>query len=111
MLTDQLGFFMDPRLSVELANLRLFFILGWVGKGGSSPGGDRRRLHLADLEKSITIQRFGAAKEGAVTEDAPVYPGDIIYVPERFLKRGAGLPASVRHLYGRIHNNIRRDYA
>jgi hypothetical protein len=47
---------------------------------GGAGGGDRRRLHLSDLEKSITIQRIGALKEEPVTEDAPVYhlcPGAI----------------------------------
>jgi hypothetical protein len=88
---------------------------------GGAGGGDRRRLHLSGLEKSITIQRIGALKEEPVTEDAPVYPGDVICVPERFLKQGerlaacrqreADLPAGVRRLYGRVHNKIRRECA
>jgi protein involved in polysaccharide export with SLBB domain len=32
----------------------------------------------------ITIQRVGAPKEEPVGENEPVYPGDIIRVPERY---------------------------
>jgi hypothetical protein len=39
---------------------------------------------IGRLKRSITIQRIGKPKEEPVTEDAPVYPGDVIRVPERF---------------------------
>jgi polysaccharide export outer membrane protein len=88
------GFFRNPRISIELTNLRPFFILGEVEKRGSYPyvngltvaqavaiaGGYTYRASRS----RITIQRSGAAKEESVTEDAPVYPGDIVRVPERF---------------------------
>jgi hypothetical protein len=88
---------------------------------GGAGGGDRRRLHLSGLEKSTTIQRIGTLREEPVTEDAPVYLGDVICVPERFLKQGerlaacrqreADLPAGVRRHCGRVHNKIRRECA
>lgn len=88
------GFFRNPRISIELVNLRPFFILGEVEKRGSYPyingltvaqavavaGGYTYRASRS----RITIQRSGAPKEEPVSEDAPVYPGDIIRVPERF---------------------------
>jgi len=88
------GYFKNPRISIELVNLRPFFILGEVEKRGSYPyingltvaqavavaGGYTYRASRS----RITIQRSGAPKEEPVSEDAPVYPGDIIRVPERF---------------------------
>lgn len=88
------GFFRNPRISIELVNLRPYFILGEVEKRGSYPymngltvaqavavaGGYTYRASRS----RITIQRAGAPKEEPATEDAPVYPGDVIRVPERF---------------------------
>jgi protein involved in polysaccharide export with SLBB domain len=88
------GFFRNPKISIELVNLRPFFILGEVEKRGHYPyingltvaqavaiaGGYTYRASRS----RITIQRVGAAKEEPVSEDAPVYPGDIIRVPERY---------------------------
>jgi polysaccharide export outer membrane protein len=88
------GFFRNPRISIELVNLRPFFILGEVEKRGSYPyvngltvaqavaiaGGYTYRASRS----RITIQRVGSPKEEPVQEDAPVYPGDIVRVPERF---------------------------
>jgi protein involved in polysaccharide export with SLBB domain len=88
------GFFRNPRISIELTNLRPFFILGEVEKRGSYPyingltvaqavaiaGGYTYRASRS----RITIQRVGAAKEVPAGEDAPVFPGDIVRVPERF---------------------------
>ena len=88
------GYFRNPRIAIELINLRPFFILGEVEKRGSYPyingltvaqavavaGGYTYRASRS----RITIQRSGAPKEEPVTEDAPVFPGDIIRVPERF---------------------------
>lgn len=88
------GFFRNPRISIELVNLRPFFILGEVEKRGSYPyvngltvaqavaiaGGYSYRASRG----RITIQRVGAPKEESATEDTLVYPGDIVRVPERF---------------------------
>jgi polysaccharide export outer membrane protein len=88
------GFFRNPRISIELINLRPFFILGEVEKRGSYPyvngltvaqavaiaGGYTYRASRS----RITIQRVGAPKEEPATEDTPVFPGDIVRVPERY---------------------------
>jgi protein involved in polysaccharide export with SLBB domain len=88
------GFFRNPRISIELINLRPFFILGEVEKRGSYPyingltvaqavalaGGYTYRASRS----RITIQRLGTGKEEQVGEDAPVFPGDVIRVPERY---------------------------
>jgi polysaccharide export outer membrane protein len=88
------GFFRNPRISIELTNLRPFFILGEVEKRGSYPfvngltvaqavaiaGGYTYRASRS----RITVQRVGAPKEEAATEDTPVFPGDIVRIPERF---------------------------
>jgi polysaccharide export outer membrane protein len=88
------GFFKNPRISIELVNLRPFFILGEVEKRGSYPyvngltiaqavaiaGGYTYRASRT----RITIQRVGAPREVAAQENDPVYPGDIVRVPERF---------------------------
>jgi protein involved in polysaccharide export with SLBB domain len=88
------GFFKNPKISIELVNLRPFFILGEVEKRGHYPyingltvaqavaiaGGYTYRASRS----RITIQRAGSAKEEPATEDAPVYPGDVVRVPERY---------------------------
>lgn len=88
------GFFRNPRISIELVNLRPFFILGEVEKRGSYPyvngltvaqavaiaGGYTYRASRT----RITVQRAGAPQEEAASENTPVYPGDIVRVPERF---------------------------
>lgn len=88
------GFFKNPKISIELVNLRPFFILGEVEKRGSYPyvngltvaqavaiaGGYTYRASRG----RITIQRVGAPKEEPATEQTPVYPGDIVRVPERY---------------------------
>jgi polysaccharide export outer membrane protein len=88
------GFFKNPKISIELVNLRPFFILGEVEKRGNYPyingltvaqavaiaGGYTYRASRS----RITIQRAGSKKEEPATEDAPVYPGDVVRVPERY---------------------------
>ncbi len=88
------GFFRNPRISIELINLRPFFILGEVEKRGSYPyvngltiaqavaiaGGYTYRASRS----RITIQRVGAPHEVPAQENDLVHPGDIIRVPERF---------------------------
>jgi polysaccharide export outer membrane protein len=88
------GYFKNPRISIELTNLRPFFILGEVEKRGSYPyvngltiaqavaiaGGYTYRASRS----RITIQRVGAPHEVPAQENDPVFPGDIVRVPERF---------------------------
>lgn len=87
------GYFKNPRISIELINLRPFYILGEVEKRGSYPYVSGLTVAQAVAiangytyrasRSRITIQRAGGKEEPA-TEDTPVYPGDIVRVPERF---------------------------
>jgi protein involved in polysaccharide export with SLBB domain len=86
--------FRNPRISIELINLRPFFILGEVEKRGSYAyingltvaqavavaGGYTYRASIS----RITIQRGGSKAEERANEDTLVFPGDLIRVPERF---------------------------
>jgi polysaccharide export outer membrane protein len=90
------GYLRDPKLSVELLSARPFFILGEIVKPGSYPytsgltvaqavaiaGGYTRRASSS----RIKVKRFGSPSgtEESVTEDSPLFPGDIVRVPERF---------------------------
>jgi polysaccharide export outer membrane protein len=88
------GYFRNPRISIELTNLRPFYILGEVEKRGSFPYVSGLTVAQAVAIASgytyrasrtrITIQRSGAPKEEPATEDTLVFPGDVIRVPERF---------------------------
>ncbi len=87
------GYFRNPRISIELINLRPFYILGEVEKRGSYPYVTGLTVAQAVAiangytyrasRSRITIQRAGQKEEPA-TEDTAVYPGDIVRVPERF---------------------------
>ncbi len=86
--------FKNPKISIELLNLRPFFILGEVEKRGQYPyvngltvaqavaiaGGYTYRASRS----RITIQRAGAPAEERADEHTPVNPGDIVRVPERY---------------------------
>jgi polysaccharide export outer membrane protein len=97
-ITQKFGatYLVNPRVSVAVLNYRPFFILGEVKNPASYPyvngmtvinaialaGGYTPR---ANKEK-IVIKRANdpSATEQSVSEDAPVLPGDVIRVPERF---------------------------
>ncbi len=90
------GYLRNPKLSVELVNMRPFFVLGEVVRPGFYPyvsgltvaqavaiaGGYTRRASSS----RIKVKRFGspAGTEESVTEDSIINPGDILRVPERF---------------------------
>lgn len=90
------GLLNAPRLSVEIAVRRPFYILGEVIRPGAFPyvsgisvvqavaiaGGYTRRAS----KTRMTVQRFNTTlgAEETVSEDTPVGPGDIIRVPERW---------------------------
>jgi polysaccharide export outer membrane protein len=87
------GYMKDPRVSVEVANYRPIFIVGEVMKPGSYEyvngmtvitavalaGGYTYRADKGD----VSVKRAKGPEE-KVQEDAPVHPGDVIRVPERF---------------------------
>lgn len=90
------GLLRDPRVSIEVANYRPFFILGEVKRAGEYPyksgltvldavasaGGYTYRAN----ESKVVIRRAGSNVEETHTLDAPVpvFPGDNIRVPERY---------------------------
>ncbi|HEX2255834.1 MAG TPA: polysaccharide biosynthesis/export family protein [Afifellaceae bacterium] len=90
------GYLRDPKVSIEVLNYRPFFILGEVRNAGEY-----------DYKSSLTVQdavaiaggytyrangttayirRAGADEERPfdLSQRVPVYPGDIVRIPERF---------------------------
>jgi polysaccharide export outer membrane protein len=90
------GIVRDPRVNVEVALYRPYYILGEVKKGGEYPY--RLGLTVMDAvasaggftyranENKVYLRRSGAGAEEVYALDAPilVFPGDNIRVPERF---------------------------
>lgn len=88
------GYLKDPKVSMEVLNYRPFFIVGEVMKPGSYnyvngmtiinvvalAGGYTYR---ADKD-GVTVKHSQKGKEEKAREDAPVMPGDVVTVPERF---------------------------
>ena len=90
------GIVRDPRVNVEVALYRPYYILGEVKKGGEYPY--RLGLTVMDAvasaggftyranEKKVYLRRSGAGVEESYALDAPIpiFPGDNIRVPERY---------------------------
>jgi polysaccharide export outer membrane protein len=90
------GVLRDPRVNIEIATYRPFFILGEVKKAGEYPyksgltvldavasaGGYTYRAN----EGKVVIRRAGSTVEETHALDGPVlvFPGDNIRVPERY---------------------------
>jgi polysaccharide biosynthesis/export protein len=90
------GIVRDPRVNVEIASYRNFYILGEVKKGGEYP----YRLGLTVMDAVATaggftyranenkayLRRSGSSTEQVYSLDAavPIYPGDNIRIPERY---------------------------
>lgn len=88
-------FLVNPRLSIEVANYRPFYILGQVNKPGSYPyvagldmrqavaiaGGFTRRA--AHWKVVVTRQGKDGRADVELAPDSPVLPGDTIEVPRR----------------------------
>jgi polysaccharide export outer membrane protein len=90
------GIVRDPRVNVEIAAYRPYYILGEVKKSGEYP----YRLGLTVLdavasaggftyranESKVYLRRAGVGVEEAYALDAPipVFPGDNIRIPERY---------------------------
>ena len=90
------GIVRDPRVNVEVAQYRPYYILGEVKKSGEYPY--RHGLTVLDAvasaggftyranENKVLLRRSGAGTEETYPLDAPVpvYPGDNIRIPERY---------------------------
>lgn len=90
------GLLRDPRVNVEVATYRPFYILGEVKRSGEYPykagltvldavasaGGYTYRAN----ESKVFIRRKSSRVEEAYALDSPilVYPGDNVRIPERF---------------------------
>jgi polysaccharide export outer membrane protein len=90
------GIVRDPRVNIEVALYRPYYILGEVKKGGEYPY--RLGLTVMDAvasaggftyranENKVYLRRSGAGVEEVHALDAPVpvFPGDNIRIPERY---------------------------
>jgi polysaccharide export outer membrane protein len=90
------GIVRDPRVNVEIAQYRPYYIIGEVKKSGEYPY--RHGLTVLDAvasaggftyranENKVFLRRAGAGAEQTYPLDAPVpvYPGDNIRIPERY---------------------------
>jgi polysaccharide biosynthesis/export protein len=90
------GIVRDPRVNVEVALYRPYYVLGEVKKGGEYPY--RLGLTVMDAvasaggftyranENKVYLRRSGAGAEEVYALDAPilVFPGDNIRIPERY---------------------------
>jgi protein involved in polysaccharide export with SLBB domain len=90
------GIVRDPRVNVEIAQYRPYYILGEVKKSGEYPY--RHGLTVMDAvasaggftyranENKVLLRRSGARAEETLPLDAPVpvFPGDNIRIPERY---------------------------
>jgi protein involved in polysaccharide export with SLBB domain len=86
----------DPKVTVQVANFRPFYILGEVAKPGEYPfkgglnvlsavalaGGSTYRASRS----SVMIQHAGESgfKEYPLSPTIPIIPGDLVRVPERY---------------------------
>lgn len=90
------GFIRDPDVAVEVATYRAIFVMGEVGGAGqyayapgmtvqnaiAAAGGFSARANQANVD--ITRQINGKVITGRVLLSDPLFPGDTIYVRERW---------------------------
>ena len=85
----------DPQVSIQVINYRHFYIIGEVANPGSYPyvGGMRVVNAVAVAggftyrakQKDLLITRAkGDGSQERAGQETPVFPGDVIVVPERF---------------------------
>jgi protein involved in polysaccharide export with SLBB domain len=85
----------NPQVSVEIINYRPFYIIGEVANPGSYPYvGGMRVINAVAIaggftyraaEDALLITRAkGDGQQESAGQGAPVFPGDVIEVPERF---------------------------
>ena len=93
------GYLTNPKVAIEIAQARPFFVLGEVEKSGSFPfqpgmtvyqavalaGGYTYRADRDDITlRRQTTDGAGAEQRYSATEDTPVLPGDSIEIGERY---------------------------
>ncbi len=89
------GYLKNPRVNIEVLNFRPFFILGEVNKPGSYPyANDMNVINAVALGggyttraktgKVVVRRASSPEKEEWLSEDASVFPGDVLRVEERF---------------------------
>jgi polysaccharide export outer membrane protein len=90
------GYLRNPRVTVEVLSYRPFFILGEVSRPGQYPTFDGMTLSRAIAlaggytyranRKQALVRHAGETQEQRVTldTDAPVQPGDVIRIGERY---------------------------
>jgi len=92
----QSSYLRDPKVTVDIANFRPFYVLGEVLKPGEYPyksgmtvlsaiavaGGQTYRAS----NSQVMIKRAGETqlKGYDLTADVPIYPGDLIRLPQRY---------------------------
>jgi len=90
------GYIRDPDVSVEVSSYRAIFVMGEVGAAGqysyapgmtvqnavAAAGGFTPRAHQPNVD--ITRQINGKVMTGRVLLSDPLFPGDTIYVRERW---------------------------
>ncbi len=85
----------NPQVSVEIISYRPFYIIGEVANPGSYPYvGGMRAINAVAMaggftyrakQKDLLITRGrGDGKQERAGQETPVFPGDVIEVPERF---------------------------
>ena len=87
------GFLVDPKISANISRYRPFFIIGGVRKPGAYPyqtgmsilhaialAGGHSELAITDTPPRV--KRASGALE-TVPVHTPVFPGDVIEIPER----------------------------
>jgi polysaccharide export outer membrane protein len=84
----------NPQVSVEVVNYRPFYIIGEVQNPGSyAYVGGMRVVNAVAMaggftyrakEDDLLITRAGGGEPERATQVTPVYPGDVIEVPERY---------------------------
>ena len=89
-------FLRNPKVTVDVAEFRPYYLLGEVNKPGEYPyksglnlmsaiavaGGQTYRAS----NSTVLVQRAGetAMKEYSINTNLPIYPGDLIRVPQRY---------------------------
>lgn len=90
------GFLRDPKVSVEVVSYRPFYVIGEVTKSGEYPYKNGMNVisavavaggytYRADTRR-VFLRRANETSEASfdISSGLPVYPGDIVRIPERF---------------------------